>query len=583
MYQVRALTPLPRNGPRQLTFSLSRYGKELVRFCREQRTLNQDVEDIGLHVEGVWLKTEVQLDSLRGLSRAGSLAPALQAHYSDAVQRLQSKIAAAVNGFTDLSLRSMSAATIPQKAKAVYLKQRLQQVVKDLEDWQRRFDPSWYLITRIAEPAVDKELESQAARQYPSASRLSEIRNAIHESTSARSEYSSSVFLDPDMIEANPERIPGTDTYLSRHVSGRQVLLSSTTFAGMGTSTRKSHVRDFARVLQHVDPMSFGLLRCEGVLERPTDQEAQFQFIFEIPDCLTSPKTMRTLLTEMPQCSLSKRVQLAKQLARSVMFVHTTDFVHKSIRPETVLVFSQNDETVGPSFLLGFEQIRRSEAQTSFLGDLQWERNLYRHPVRQGLWSEEAFTMQHDIYSLGVCLLEIGLWCSFVHLKSRPVPWSELGIEAAIRDKDARRGGFAIKEKLTALARTRLPRLVGDRYTELVLACLCCLDRGEENVFNVQDVDIRDEDGIIIGVRYIENVSHSDRLSVSEREGFVHVHLDTPEDRAITSLSGHSWPQWLNRLAGTWHITNQADMDGPDMCVRDRSYIIAGGCSAALS
>lgn len=486
-----------------------------MRFCREQRTLNRDLEDIELHIEGVWLKTEVQLDSLRGLSRAGSLAPALQVHYSDAVQRLQAKMAAAVNGFTNVSLRSMSASTIPQTAKAVYLKRHLQQVVKDLEDWQRRFDPSWYLITRIAAPAVDKELENHAARRCPSAARLSEIRTAIQKSISVRSEVSSSVFLDPDMVEANPERIPGTDTYLSRHVTGRQILLSSTNFAGMGTSARKSHVRDFARVLQHVDPMSFGLLRCEGVLERQTDQEAQFQFVFEIPDCITSPKTMRTLLIEVPQWSLSKRIQLAKQLARSVMFVHTTGFVHKGIRPETVLVFSQNDETMGPSFLVGFEQIRRAEAQTSFLGDLQWERNLYRHPVRQGLWSEEAFSMQHDIYSLGVCLLEIGLWRSFVHSKSRPVPWSELGIEAAIREKDTRRGGFAIKEKLTALARTRLPRLVGDRYTELVLACLCCLDRGEENVFNMQGVEVRDQDGIIIGVRYIENVSRSECLSLS--------------------------------------------------------------------
>ena len=501
----------PAHPQRTTTNSKStRYGKELVRFCREQRTLETDIEEISLQIEGVWLKTEVQLDSLRRLWRAGSLAPALQTHYADAVQRLQAKISSAVDGFAKIYLRSISAASIPQKAKAVYLKRHLQQVVKDIEDWQRRFDPSWYLITRIAEPAVDRELESRNNRQDPSAARLSEIRNAIKKSTSARSEVSSSVFLDQDMIEANPERIPGTDTYISRYVrDGRRILLSSTNFAGTGTLTRKIHVRDFARLLRHVDPMSFGLLRCEGVLQKHTGENTQFQFIFEICDGLSSPQTMRTLLTSVPQCSLSKRIQLAQQLARSVMFVHTTGFVHKGIRPETILVFSQNNQAMGPSFLVGFEQIRRVEAQTSFLGDLQWERNLYRHPVRQGLWSEEAFTMQHDMYSLGVCLLEIGLWRSFVHLEEEgsPTPWSELGIEAAIREKDARRGGFAIKERLTALARARLPSLVGDRYTELVLACLCCLDRGEDNVFDMQGVEVRDEDGIIIGVRYIENVS----------------------------------------------------------------------------
>ncbi|KAJ5127737.1 hypothetical protein N7448_008516 [Penicillium atrosanguineum] len=482
------------------------YGNKLVKFCHEQRSLEYDIGEIALNIEGVWLKTKVQLTSLERLW--GSLAPALQIHYADAVQRLHIKISGAVDGFASVYLRNKFAKSVPQKAKIVYLKRHLQQVVKDLEDWQQRFDPSWYLITRLAEPKVDRELENPAARQNPSATRLFEMRGAIQQSLSKRNECSGSVFVSLGMIETNPERIPGTNDYLSRYSTGaRRVLLSSTTFAGTAIAARKSNVRDLARLLRHVDSMSFGLLRCEGVLERHTDLDTQFQFIFEIPEGLDSPKTIRTLLTEKPECSLSKRVQLAKQLTRSVMFVHTTGFVHKGIRPETIVVFSQNGQDMGPSFLIGFEQVRRAEAQTSFLGDLQWERNLYRHPVRQGLWSEEAFTMQHDIYSLGVCLLEIALWRSFVELEGdAATPWSDLRIGTAICEKDARRGGFAIKKQLTMLAKARLPALVGDRYTDIVLACLGCLDKNEDNVFDMQGIDTRDEDGIIIGVRYIENV-----------------------------------------------------------------------------
>lgn len=504
------LSACPQTATNYTLLFPCRCGKELVTLCAEQRDL------IALSIEGVWLKTEVQLESLKRLWRSGSLAPALQAHYADAVQRLQVKISAAVDGFSRIYLRSISAATVRQKAKVVYLKRHLQQVMKDLEDWQRRFDPSWYLITRIAEPGMCHVLEGRTTRQDPSAMRLAEIRNAIHGSLSESDEIQSSIFIDQGAIGENSEIIPGTGTYLSRYISsGRRILLSSTNFAGATTSkTRKALVRDFARLLLHVDPMSFGLLRCEGVLERQADQDAQFQFIFEVPSGLASPKTMRTLLREVPQCSLSKRVQLAQQLARSVMFVHTTGFVHKGIRPETIVVFSQNNQDMGPSFLIGFEQIRRAEAQTSFLGDLQWERNLYRHPVRQGLWSEEAFSMQHDIYSLGVCLLEIGLWRSFVEAEAdgaTPIPWSELNIDAAIHEKDARRGGFAIKKELTTLAKTRLPSMVGDRYTDLVIACLCCLDRGEDNVFEALGVEVKDKDGIIIGVRYIENASSNAR------------------------------------------------------------------------
>jgi hypothetical protein len=40
--------------------------------------------------------------------------------------------------------------------------------------------------------------------------------------------------------------------------------------------------------------------------------------------------------------------------------------------------------------------------------------SLDRHPTRQGTLLEEQYKMQHDIYSVGIVLLEIGLWASLV-------------------------------------------------------------------------------------------------------------------------------------------------------------------------
>ncbi|CAG8149349.1 unnamed protein product [Penicillium salamii] len=373
-----------------------------------------------------------------------------------------------------------------------------------------RFDPSWYLISRIAEPRVDIALENSAKGKASSMPRLSEIRHAIQASSTQPPDALRSVFINPKLVETKTERIAETSTYLSRYpIGGRNVLLDSTTSTGAASyAAGKAHIRDLARILSHADPMSFGLLKCEGVLERNTNGDSHFQLIFEIPNGLDTPKTMRDLLITVSVCSLSKRVQLATQLARSVMFVHTTGFVHKGIRPETILIFSQKDEDIGPSLLIGFEQVRRAEAQTSFLSDLEWERNLYRHPVRQGLWSEEMFTMQHDIYSLGVCLLELALRQTFVCLEGDiTTPWAELDMNMVIDYKDARRREFAIKKKLVAIAKERLPHLVGDRYTSVVIACLCCLDKGDDNVFQMDDVGMKNKDGTTIGVRYIENVS----------------------------------------------------------------------------
>jgi serine/threonine protein kinase len=186
------------------------------------------------------------------------------------------------------------------------------------------------------------------------------------------------------------------------------------------------------------------------------------------------------------------------------MFVHTSGFVHKSIRPETIIVFQEKGSLLGPSFLIGFERFRPGGAGTLLAGDASWEKNLYRHPKRQGLQPEDRYVMQHDIYSLGVCLLEIGLWNSFVCLDGdslQPGPELESITEALLTKKSA----VLIKQTLVLMASNRLPGLMGQRYADLALACLTCLDPGDTNLFG-KETDLEDDDGIVVGVQYIEKV-----------------------------------------------------------------------------
>lgn len=123
--------------------------------------------------------------------------------------------------------------------------------------------------------------------------------------------------------------------------------------------------------------------------------------------------------------------------------------------------------------------------------------------------------MQHDIYSLGVVLLEIGLWTSFLIYDSEKdaslAPGSLiLGADVALsRSRTA--GARENKKKLEDLAERELPARLGRRYTDIVLLCLRCLDSGsgkseDGKGFGVDIVDWEDEDGVVIGVRYIENV-----------------------------------------------------------------------------
>ncbi|KAL6230637.1 hypothetical protein BDW75DRAFT_234242 [Aspergillus navahoensis] len=507
-----------------------RYGNKLIILCRQYKNIDADLAETALTIQASWLKMDIQLRSLRAL--CDKLEYPLLVLYHDALTHLETKLARALESFQVIQAKAGIALSVQQRVKAVYLKRELARSVEDFEDWQRRFDPSWYLITRIANPDVDAQLRNVRPSQHVPASssspsptvRLARMRESIKQIPSQGSEQSGSVFKDPALLSDEMVIVEGTGAYLSRYKNEtagrnttRRVLLDPANLLGqhqISATAAKQNIRDLARLLQHIDPLTFHLLRCEGVIELPTPQGNQFHLLLEIPEGLqnSTPRTLRSFLSQTPKgqkSSLTQRIQLSKQLARSVMFVHAAGFVHKNIRPDTILAFHDQEKAVnpGPSFLIGFERIRRAEGRTDKFGDLNWAKNLYRHPLRQGLQPEEIFEMRHDIYSLGVCLLEIALWQSFVQLddEGKPTPWSGLEISTALADKDQRRGAFGIKDRLVELSKNALPALVGERYTAVVLACLCCLDESEDNAFR-EERSLQDSDGIVVGVRYIENV-----------------------------------------------------------------------------
>jgi hypothetical protein len=114
--------------------------------------------------------------------------------------------------------------------------------------------------------------------------------------------------------------------------------------------------------------------------------------------------------------------------------------------------------------------------------------------------------MQHDIYSLGVCLLEIGLWRTFVVYKDdgnadsvMPTEWFGLSVEALMRKTPASK-----KRLLISAAEHNLPAKMGTAYTNIVVNCLTCLDQDNEDFGDKSE--FQDEDGVLVGVRYIEKV-----------------------------------------------------------------------------
>jgi serine/threonine protein kinase len=276
-------------------------------------------------------------------------------------------------------------------------------------------------------------------------------------------------------------------------------------------------VRDLARKLQHNEPDTFGLLTCHGfVAESDKSDNSEPDPIVDstlaskLPPEYSDSRSLRDLLLDpSPTASLSFRLNIAKSLANAVGHVHTFGFVHKNIHPGSVIGFDTIDGTKPPAvFLVGFENFRRDQGPTLRFGDNMFERNLYRHPSRQGTDHQEDYVMQHDIYSLGVCLLEIGFWSSFINDN----PQERGAYASPILGLSELRGPQLItflqtqgKEHLLSLAASRLPQFMEDRYADIVKTCLTCLDPENEDFGDQWEFE--DEDGILVGARYIEKAS----------------------------------------------------------------------------
>ncbi|KAJ5442984.1 hypothetical protein N7445_004735 [Penicillium cf. griseofulvum] len=185
--------------------------------------------------------------------------------------------------------------------------------------------------------------------------------------------------------------------------------------------------------------------------------------------------------------SLSDRFKLANELTKAVHSIHLFGFVHKNIRPETILLLGSDKSSLGPAFLIGFDSFRMASGKTLRKGEASWERCLYQHPDRIGTVSSKDYIMQHDIYSLG---------STSASNDNAPTP-----ARASILGMDR---GLYFQKHLLFLAQGELRKRIGTRYSEVVVTCLTCLDPG--NVDFGTEADFEDDDGIEVGARYIEKV-----------------------------------------------------------------------------
>lgn len=182
---------------------------------------------------------------------------------------------------------------------------------------------------------------------------------------------------------------------------------------------------------------SFRVLPCAGFYQ---DLPAfSCGLVYEFPN---SPKELKftTLkmaleksrgnLEQLP--SLEQRFHLAHALANSVLKFHTVSWLQKSISSSNIAFFYAADEPwlngITNPFFVGFLYSRYND-ENAFTEGPSEEANYrdYQHPDYRGKkQSGLRYRMEYDYYSLGLVLLEIGLWKSLERLKQQSRPQSRV-------------------------------------------------------------------------------------------------------------------------------------------------------------
>lgn len=151
------------------------------------------------------------------------------------------------------------------------------------------------------------------------------------------------------------------------------------------------------------------------------EKRRRFGLVFEKPSRAKhqAPVTLYDLLNRtggkndtMP--SLTDRIAVMRTLSEAVERWHSVNWLHKDLRSANILFFkdAQSGKTDLKSLLIsGFHYFRptaRDHMTERPSDDLKAD--LYRHPFAQRQSNRSGFKKSHDIYSLGVLLLEIALW-----------------------------------------------------------------------------------------------------------------------------------------------------------------------------
>ncbi|KAL8890651.1 MAG: hypothetical protein Q9215_002232 [Flavoplaca cf. flavocitrina] len=391
---------------------------------------------------------------------------------------------------------------------AVFGKHILDDLINDLEKWQTRFLQYLQLITftghRLIDPGSPAAVLAEKAPPLKAFTRLQDLAaidpgHNVVPNPPKESDYPDSLSISLRccnvFVFPRPSTSPSAPTIdlLDRRYYDKDQ---------DNVDYIRQIVRQTARILSAADPEAMGILPCRGFIHRP--HLGRFDLVLSLPSTTTTyPRSLRDLLTDPlhgghASHSLTERLFFAKRLAQAVFYMHTSKLVHKNIRPESILYLPHHPLALAtPAPAESNDKARMGlDWASKRNGTLSWEEDIYQDPSRHGATAARYYSVQHDVYSLGVVLIEIALLQSFVvfdeeldDFRPNVALWGK-ALPSVEGLKNGESGaGEGVMAHLEKLAKLEVPVVMGDKYRKVILSCLDGIgEQGEET----DDIELRD-------------------------------------------------------------------------------------------
>ncbi|KAF4980805.1 hypothetical protein FDECE_17801, partial [Fusarium decemcellulare] len=183
-------------------------------------------------------------------------------------------------------------------------------------------------------------------------------------------------------------------------------------------------LRRLSDALKAAEAGHFRTPKCLGYRMLQASSNAKYGLFFQAPQKNSDPVTLYTLLQSQQSRSenrvaiptLDERMRLAFEVAQALMRWHLAGWLHQGIASFHVVFFKTSPTTVeyNKPYLVGFGYARENNSSSiaRLASDVTTEtmRDLYRHPDRQGPRPPMKHQRKHDLYALGLMLIEIGRW-----------------------------------------------------------------------------------------------------------------------------------------------------------------------------